>query len=168
MSKPGNPGHMCCHITFMRLARIQWVKTVPSRIRVASSNPAHAPHRGSCAQPVSGLHACWRDHTAAAEIPTDRRSGRRGNRRSYHAPAIKGGAGEPSSSSAPLPPCLLRSKKKRRRAVRNLSRRNAAAPELKPDLRRRTRWAILSPPSSANLPVSSPSHHEHAPAPPRH
>ena len=128
---------MCRHITFMRLARIQRVMTAPSRIRAASSNPAHAPHRGSCGQPVSGLHACWRGHTAATEIPTDRRSGRRGNRRSYHAPAIKGGAGEPSSSSAPLPPCPLRLKQNRRRAVRIPSRRSAAPPELAPDLRRR-------------------------------
>ena len=102
LPRPGNPGHSCCHITFMRLARIQRVKTAPSRIRAASSNPAHAPHRESCGQPVSGIHARWRGHSAATEIPTDRRSGRRGNRRSYHAPAIKEGAGEPSPSSAPL------------------------------------------------------------------
>ena len=98
MPKPGNPGHTCCHITIRILARIHWVKTVPSRIRAASSNPAHAQHKRSCGHPVPRIHARCHDHTRATRFGRSRGSGWRGNRRSYDASPTNRGAGESSSS----------------------------------------------------------------------
>ena len=157
LPKPGNPGFSCCHIMIRRLARIYWVKTAPSRIRAASSNPAHTQHKGSCGLPALSIHVHWHGHMEATKSRRSRRSGWRDNRRSYHASPINRGAGE-----ALLPPRTLAfSPPFARRATAaapcaSCSRLSAASPEKPPEPRRAPRWGIALPPSSTSPPVRFP------------
>ena len=120
------------------------------------------------AHPASCIHVCWQGHTKATKFQWRWRSGRRGNRHSYHASPINRGAGEALLPPRTTLPSRLLASFRTKIHRRALAPATAAGVPLRrrrePEPRRRLCWGTGSPSSPTDSPVSS-SPYRHGCAP---